>query len=91
MAGGLFAMDKSYFFELGGYDEKMEIWGGENLELSFRVGILWGRTYSLRITPELTIYVLQIFYRDWSIIYRYFLKFFVYKQLINKLKILNTQ
>lgn len=30
-------MDKSYFFELGGYDEKMEIWGGENLELSFRV------------------------------------------------------
>jgi len=39
LAGGLDAMDKSYFFELGGYDERMEIWGGENLELSFRVGI----------------------------------------------------
>ena len=34
MCGGLFASDRKFFFEIGGYDDGMEVWGGENLEMS---------------------------------------------------------
>jgi predicted glycosyltransferase involved in capsule biosynthesis len=37
MVGAAFAVDRKYFLEIGGYDEGMDVWGGENLELSWRV------------------------------------------------------
>ncbi|XP_022083063.1 N-acetylgalactosaminyltransferase 7-like [Acanthaster planci] len=35
-SGTVFAMYKSFFFELGGYDPGLKMYGGENYELSFK-------------------------------------------------------
>ena len=37
MSGGLLAISRKWFFEIGGYDSSMKGWGGENLDQSLRI------------------------------------------------------
>nr|CAD7444463.1 unnamed protein product [Timema bartmani] len=48
MAGGILSIERNFFWEIGAYDPGMDIWGGENLEMSFRV---WQCGGSLETIP----------------------------------------
>ena len=61
MAGGLFAADRKYFFEIGAYDDGMDVWGGENLEISFRVSVVIGMLEVL-ITLPCNVFLLEPYF-----------------------------
>jgi polypeptide N-acetylgalactosaminyltransferase len=47
MAGGVFAITRQWWNTSGGYDEHLEIWGVENIEMSLRMWMCGGALYTL--------------------------------------------
>lgn len=48
MSGGLLAMSKQWWDELGGYDPEMRGWGGENIDQSLRIWMCGGEIVSVQ-------------------------------------------
>ena len=58
MVGAAYAIDRTYFEEMGTYDEGMKVWGGENLEMAWRVS--YPGPYTRKISPIILVSVCKI-------------------------------
>ena len=47
LVGCALAVNRTFFYHLGGFDPGLAIWGGENLELAFRTWMCGGRVQTL--------------------------------------------
>ena len=45
--GCVLAVDRAYFDKIGGFDEGLQVWGGENIELGFRAWMCGGRAVTV--------------------------------------------
>ena len=54
LVGCAFAVQKKHFFGIGGFDDAMNIWGGENIELAFRNWMCHGQVgWEMKINKNL--------------------------------------
>ncbi|XP_046336779.2 inactive polypeptide N-acetylgalactosaminyltransferase-like protein 5 [Haliotis rufescens] len=66
MIGGLFSIDRNYFYDIGSYDKGMDLWGGENLDLSFRIWRCGGRLEQVPCSAVAHLFRLSMPYKDTS-------------------------
>ena len=50
LVGCALAVHKEYFYKIGAFDDAMNIWGGENIELAFRTWLCGGEVIHLDIS-----------------------------------------
>lgn len=50
MNGGIFAMHKKYFEEIGPYDEGHKVYGAENIDMSLRIWLCGGEIFEVTLS-----------------------------------------